>query len=122
MKQPNLIRDRIIRHLHELRVQISQLPELEHDALMALGGYPYNNPEALTEMANILLARLGAAQPTVKDPRFDKTRRKIAKKHKPPRGANTFNNGQDRKKAAAAEPGSVIMTPGDPTRHTLEST
>lgn len=100
MKQPNLIRDRIIRHLHELRMQISQLPELEHDALMALGGQPYNNPEALTEMANLLLARLGNAPPTVKDARFDKTRRRITKNNKPPRGANTFDSGKDRKKAA----------------------
>lgn len=101
IKQPTLIRDRIIRHLHELRVQISQLPEFEHDALMALGGVPYQNMDALTETANILLARLGHAAPQVRESRFDKTRRKLARSHKRPRGANTFDSGKDRKKAAA---------------------
>ena len=87
IKQPNLIRDRIIRHLHELRIQISQLPEFEHDALMALGGVPYERPDALTETANVLLERLGHAPSQVKDPRFDKTRRALAKKTlKGPRG------------------------------------
>jgi hypothetical protein len=80
LKQPNLVRDRIIRHLHELRLQISQLPEFEHDALMALGGVPYERPDALTDTANLLLTRLGHAPPQVKDPRFDKTRRALAKK------------------------------------------
>jgi hypothetical protein len=102
IKQPTLIRDRIIRHLHELRMQISQLPEFEHDALMALGGVPYEDPEALTATANILLERLGIEPATVRDPRFDKTRRQLGKASKPPRGANTFDSGKDRKKAAAA--------------------
>lgn len=101
IKQPTLIRERIIRHLHELRIQISQLPEFERDALLALGGVPYEDPDALTATANILLARLGHAPPQVRDPRFDKTRRQLAKNSKPPRGANTFDSGKDRKKAAA---------------------
>lgn len=102
IKQPTLIRDRIIRHLHELRVQISQLPEFEPDALMALGGVPYTDADAMTATANILLERLGNAPAKVRDPRFDKTRRQLAKKSKPPRGANTYDSGKDRKKAAAA--------------------
>lgn len=87
MKQPGLIRDRIIRHLHELRLQISQLPELEHTALMALGGVPYEHPEALSDTANLLLTHLGHDAPQVKEPRFCKTRRALAKK-RGPRGGN----------------------------------
>jgi hypothetical protein len=87
LKQPHLIRDRILRHLHELRFQISNLPEFEADALTALGGVPYENADALTDTANVLLTRLGHAAPQVKDPRFDKTRRALAKKTlKGPRG------------------------------------
>jgi hypothetical protein len=87
LKQPHLIRDRILRHLHELRFQISNLPEFEADALTALGGVPYQNPDALSDTANVILTRLGHAPPQVKDPRFDKTRRAIAKRTpKRPRG------------------------------------
>jgi hypothetical protein len=111
IKQPTLIRDRIIRHLHELRVQISQLPEFEHDALMALGGVPYEDPDAMTATANILLERLGNTPAKVRDPRFDKTKRAIAKTSKPPRGANTFDSGKDRKKAAAAQTLSPLPEP-----------
>lgn len=80
MKQPNLVRDRLFKHLHELRIQLTQLPELEHEALMALGGYPYSDPEALTETVNVILRRLGHDPGTPKEPRFDKTRRALAKK------------------------------------------
>jgi hypothetical protein len=111
IKQPTLIRDRIIRHLHELRIQISQLPEFERDALMALGGVPYEDPDALTATANILLERLGNAPAKVLDPRFDKTKRALAKTSKPPRGANTFDSGKDRKKAASRFPPSTLPEP-----------
>lgn len=87
MKQPALIRDRLIRHLHELRIQISQLPETETEALLALGGFPYQHPEAFTDTVNVLMARLGHAVGSPKEPRFDKTRRAIAKATpKGPRG------------------------------------
>lgn len=87
MRQPALVRDRIIRHLHELRVQLQQLPEVEHEALAALGGVPYQDLDQLTATVNLLMQRLGHDTGTPKEPRFDKTRRALAKKTpKGPRG------------------------------------
>jgi hypothetical protein len=77
MKQVALIRDRIIRHMHELRLQISNLPEAEPEAIAALGGVPLNDPEALAETVNVLLHRLGAEIAAPKEPRFDKTLRAV---------------------------------------------
>ena len=84
MKQPTLIRGRIERLLRDLRVHISMLPEREEVALLALEG-----PQALdniTEIANFIMAKLGHSC-TPSEPRFDKTRRAMAKRRgRPPRG------------------------------------
>ena len=79
MKQVTLIRDRLIRHCHELRIQISMLPELEPDALLALGGIPYTYPENLAATVDVILRALGHEEGKPKEARFDKTRRAVAK-------------------------------------------
>lgn len=81
LHQPTLIRDRIIRQLRDLRVHISYLPIHEQSALEALEGPRWL--ENMTEIANFILEKLGGAPPEVKEPRFGKTHRALAKKTGP---------------------------------------
>ncbi len=90
LNQPNLIRDRVaseaIRMLEILRISIGTYYPGETEALRCL-----ERPQQFdlaAEVAGLVMAKFGHAS-APKDPRFDKTRRALAKKApKPPRGLN----------------------------------
>jgi hypothetical protein len=89
VKQVALVRDRVVTRvidmLEHLRVQLSMLPETDYDVLRLI-----ERPqqfEVAVDVANFVMVRLGGPETAPKDPRFDKTRRVVAKKRgRPPRG------------------------------------
>jgi len=95
IRQPTVVRDRVLadvlhmfRHLYTM---LTLLPETEVDVLLALE-QPHVNDLAV-EITNTLMAKFGSPltrpghQSKPKEPRFDKTRRRLAKKTpKGPRG------------------------------------
>jgi len=95
IRQPTVVRDRILSDvmymLKHLYTMLTLLPETEVDVLLALE-QPHVNDLAV-QLTNMLMDKFGyIPQPNgrtaqVKDPRFDKTRRRLAKKTpKGPRG------------------------------------
>ena len=88
LKQPNVVRGLVIRAMYKLRVDLSMISET--DAIQALGGSNDANPERMAAAVDGVLVHLGMEPPKVKDPRFNKTYRALAKKRlKGPRGINT---------------------------------
>lgn len=80
LKQPVLIRAKVLREVAQLfrntRSFISCLPELECEALDALGGDAWL--DNATDVANLILERMGhELAPTER--RYDKARRELAK-------------------------------------------
>lgn len=84
-----MIRDRVVARtrdmLEHLRLQVAMLPETELDVLRCL-----ERPQQfdlVVDVANFVMERLGNKPTAPKDPRFDKSRRALAKQSpKPPRG------------------------------------
>jgi hypothetical protein len=101
IKQPNLIRDRVlseaIRMCKTMLITIGTYYPDEQDILLVLE--TRGDKDLAFSIASIVMERFGHAPSQAKDPRFDKTHRRLVKKSKPPRGANTFDSGRDRKKA-----------------------
>lgn len=97
IRQPTLIRDRVLARvidmLEHLRIQVSMLAETEYDVLKVIER-PQQYDIAV-DLSNYLMARLGhTAAPS--EPRFDKTRRALAKKRgRPPRGLKTAGEPTD---------------------------
>lgn len=99
IKQPGHVRPRIVIEIDRMLACchsfISFLPETETDVLLAL-----QSPMREEMAKDIVLLMLGCfGHEEQSDSRFSQTNRALAKKPKGLRGANTFDNGQDRKKA-----------------------
>lgn len=101
IRNPNIVRDRVLadvvhmfKHLYSM---LTFLPETEVDVLLCLE-HPQVHDLAI-EVTNMLMARFGPSnhtgdtmQTSPKDPRFCKTRRRLAKKTlKGPRGVPKSN-------------------------------
>lgn len=86
MKNVSQVRDRVVRGtldmLEHLRIRISMLPDTEVDVLTKLERP--NQFDLAEDVAKFVMEKLGHAT-TPKEPRFDKTRRELAKKN-PRRG------------------------------------
>lgn len=87
MKHPGIIRDRVLARvvdmLEHLRIQVSLLPETEVDVLRLI-----ERPaqyDLAVHVCNVVMERLGHTT-APSEPRFDKTRRLLAKKTRGPRG------------------------------------
>jgi hypothetical protein len=105
IKQPTLIRDRVLSEaIRMCRTMMITIGTYYPDEQAILAVLEQRGDEDLAAaIANTVMERFGAEPSRVKDPRFDKTHRQLAKKNpKAPRGANTFDSGKDRKKAVAA--------------------
>jgi hypothetical protein len=103
LKQPNLVRGLVIRAMYKLRLDLSNISET--DAILALGGSNDSHPENMAAAVNVVLVHMGMDPPKVKDPRFDKTHRALAKKRlKGPRGVNTRGGAEPTQDNTHGEP------------------
>lgn len=104
IKQPNLIRDRVISEAVRMcKTMLITIGTYYPDEQDILGVLEKRGEEDLAfAIASTVMLKFGHEPSHVKEARFDKTRRQLAKKTpKVPRGTNTFASGKDRKKAAA---------------------
>lgn len=88
MKQPVLVRDRLLQRvvdmLEHFRIQVSMFSDTEIDVMRAVERP--NQYDLAVDVTNYLMGRLGHVT-APSEPRFDKTRRAMAKKRgRPPRG------------------------------------
>lgn len=103
MKHPGLIRDRVLARvvdmLEHLRIQVSLLPETEVDVLRLI-----ERPaqyDLAVHVCNVVMERLGHTT-APSEPRFDKTRRAMAKKN-PRRGRGVLKPEDQALLASAVE-------------------
>ena len=107
MKQPTAVRDRVARRvldmLEHLRVQLSMLPDTELDVLKLL-----ERPQQFdlgVELTDFVMGKFGAPVHEYKDPRFNPTRRAMAKRRlKGPRGTRVKIKGLQEPTMAEAAP------------------
>ena len=87
--QPTLVRDRLVRLVSDMlfafRTHVTMMPQLEPEILNALE--PIGRQAITIVVVNTVLVAVGGERSEAKEPRFDKTRRALAKKtRKGPRG------------------------------------
>lgn len=76
------VRGKCMQAVNSLRVNLTfPAPDgaIEREALVRLGGQPLSDEASFAEAVDCLMRHLGCAPSAVKDKRFDKTRRAVAR-------------------------------------------